>query len=852
MVMKKKILLVVMALIIAAIGTMSGCDTKKSEKSEKTTESQTEIENSEDEENKEDGEDKENKGEIPDLLSQDKVYKDYLSQQKICKISKTFKISFDGSIRDNPNGLASAVKYDFSGDKKDDLITFTFERNKADKEDIRIDYVKYASGKLEVTDSVYLMDILDAETFGCNYGANNYNRSLYYSNNGASFEITTSEYNGELYIGCLLTETGYLGGVSTRYSLFNVITITDDKIDVQMSGIYDHTDEGHYYIVAEILPPALREKLQPEKIEVKPNSNSSMPYNTQAAENVKEIDKFAYDKGKYLLYFSPCFIVDPGFTVEGGAYETPAQAYSALFNEFGLDIEQSIDYPQKEHFISKNNSTIKTIMVSDQIIDKSEYIGVKLSFDSDLEEILGVDDPFNNYSDETDYYKDILMYQYYFPEVWDYFKNDDNTYPECEYSIFDMNNDGKKELIIRAGMYGDFLVIKPDSTIVITWGKDEIENQNYYSSYGKENYMFYDNGIIVSSDLKYDFYEGRDIGSIYVDINSGQIFYWSGDESTGGYHLRSNTDTSFDISDNEIDEKVLELKSGNCLIPEFHSVNEVKYQNTLEIEDPENLKFDNYQDAYKAEIERLRAQEQEDGYSYSLFYLDDDDIPELFIEHYNHGSVYSVYTFTNSNVHNVYSGICADAGGRRAEMSGYIEREGILDLTSWDSMGRYMDKMIVKYDDRAFTNLCSSYLEGEAIPSSELAKIEEAKYIVNGSETTKENYDKEFAKYDNKFKKLDVFYDYNEIIRVLNGEKVEKEPVTQPETKATDAPSDDKTTATVKAGGGLNMRRTPSTDGEKVTLIPDGATVQVEEVDGEWSYVTYDGKSGWVKNSYLR
>lgn len=52
-------------------------------------------------------------------------------------------------------------------------------------------------------------------------------------------------------------------------------------------------------------------------------------------------------------------------------------------------------------------------------------------------------------------------------------------------------------------------------------------------------------------------------------------------------------------------------------------------------------------------------------------------------------------------------------------------------------------------------------------------------------------------------------------------------------------------------GGSLNMRREPSTAAEKITQIPDGATVIVTEEIPEWCVVEYDGKTGYVMSKFL-
>lgn len=60
--------------------------------------------------------------------------------------------------------------------------------------------------------------------------------------------------------------------------------------------------------------------------------------------------------------------------------------------------------------------------------------------------------------------------------------------------------------------------------------------------------------------------------------------------------------------------------------------------------------------------------------------------------------------------------------------------------------------------------------------------------------------------------------------------------------------------AIVLAGGGLNLRKGPSTMYSKVTLIPEKTVLKLTHNAGTyWYYTEYDGKSGWVsaENGYL-
>lgn len=56
----------------------------------------------------------------------------------------------------------------------------------------------------------------------------------------------------------------------------------------------------------------------------------------------------------------------------------------------------------------------------------------------------------------------------------------------------------------------------------------------------------------------------------------------------------------------------------------------------------------------------------------------------------------------------------------------------------------------------------------------------------------------------------------------------------------------------VVANGGLNMRASASSNGRVITVIPNGATIQVDEIDNNgWASVYYNGSFGWVRYEYL-
>ena len=51
--------------------------------------------------------------------------------------------------------------------------------------------------------------------------------------------------------------------------------------------------------------------------------------------------------------------------------------------------------------------------------------------------------------------------------------------------------------------------------------------------------------------------------------------------------------------------------------------------------------------------------------------------------------------------------------------------------------------------------------------------------------------------------------------------------------------------------GTLNLRAKPSLSSSILAQIPYKTELETEETSGEWSKVTYEGKTGYVMNKYL-
>ena len=52
--------------------------------------------------------------------------------------------------------------------------------------------------------------------------------------------------------------------------------------------------------------------------------------------------------------------------------------------------------------------------------------------------------------------------------------------------------------------------------------------------------------------------------------------------------------------------------------------------------------------------------------------------------------------------------------------------------------------------------------------------------------------------------------------------------------------------------GPLNLRKSPTTDSNRIASIPNGETIEVLDVDGDWAKATYNGKTGFVMTKFLR
>lgn len=652
----------------------------------------------------------------------DNIYADYIRQQKLCTISNDFKILEVGTARDNPNGLAGAVKYDFNGDKVDDLVTFTFERNDTNGEDIRINLLEIEDSKAKVKDSCYLTDILDMD-FLYDYQKGN---TIYYSEL-AELQIVQSEYNGQLYFGVLLKEADYLGGLSLFNTKYSVFTVRDSKIETQAIGTV--IDEAVFNLsYAKQIPESM------SNVEVSDTACVINDKNTRSPESAEQekarIDEMTVDSGKYNL-FTNSHSFDGSYQIEGGAYDSKPQAFSAMLNGFGLDIDDA--YNQSHYsFVSKNQSEIKTIVQTEQLqpfarSGDTEYLGVKLTLDSDIEELLENESPFKEpFADEIALYEDIMRYPYYYHDIWDVYTTEDY---DTNYFVADITGDGLKELVI-IGVYNttifEITIVKADKSV--------IQFQHYYG------FKFHNNGFIEFPDPLM-----RNITQ-YFDVKTEE--YWRIDSEDTEPTVYSENDSEIVLTGEEALQKIDEFNSGKILQPERNYCDFNNPQNLGEfifIDDVSEIEY-TWQKAYISQVNMLS---ENDDYEYSLIYVDNNNIPELYTSCKSHEDG-KMYTYYDNEIKYVQ-----DFGTSfENAFCGYIEKEGTFLTSATGVTGYSIDIYKLENGSATVTDTFSCDYGTKT-------------FFVNDTESTMDYVENAIAEYTDRYSEI-TFFTYDEIIEKLN------------------------------------------------------------------------------------
>ena len=70
--------------------------------------------------------------------------------------------------------------------------------------------------------------------------------------------------------------------------------------------------------------------------------------------------------------------------------------------------------------------------------------------------------------------------------------------------------------------------------------------------------------------------------------------------------------------------------------------------------------------------------------------------------------------------------------------------------------------------------------------------------------------------------------------------------------KSAESPAQNTTVQTASTTAEINLRKGPSTSETVITVLPENATVNVLQKDGEWTRVGYKEHNGWCKTEYLQ
>lgn len=601
-------------------------------------------------------------------------------------------------------------------------MTFTFEKNSTNGEDIRVDLLKVSGNKLTVADSKYLTELADLSSQP--------KKNTIYFDWTATAEIITSEYNDNLYFGCLFSEACdefNRGGDS--FGGFGVFTIENDKITEQSVGYTESALDCE--VIAKLLPPSSR--------------------NTADTEGLVDAEN------RIIAYSG---------TVNGeekGLYASADEAVSAMLNEFGLNMQFKYDDESSTHsdadpdyhWISKNGSTLKTILCTEYLMSYQSdnsfmngydnyYAGIKLVLNSDLETLLGNDTPFTEpFADELALYEDILKYPYYYHEIWDTYAQLSNGSPLIgfNYCIADINRDDKYELIITSYADSNQLplhcsVIMPDLTTTDIDGQGETR--------------FLDNGIVSVTEV------GGAMSPVhYYDINTNTSWTANDVRQEDMKYIRSIWQDNGDIclEGAEAEKKEQELSNGSLLMLNevFYNLYSDNFSELIIVEDINEITY-TWQKAYLSAIDEFKVVGNAPygtEYEYALLYIDDDEIPELYIIDRATG-IGGLYTYYNGEAM-----LVSQAGSARANaFYGYIKNKGI--FVTYNNGGVYY-----------WSNEINQLSNGCASITKNFNCIDE-EYYIDDTKVTGKEFEDSFAKYSDQFTEITYCSEFK-IKRSLKG-----------------------------------------------------------------------------------
>ena len=437
----------------------------------------------------------------------------------------------------------------------------------------------------------------------------------------------------------------------------------------------------------------------------------------------------------------------------GGTCSSAEAAYSLLLNEFGLDIAYDSQEELQERsseecsaqFVAKGDAQVTPIVKISllkeyhyQSMEYEEYLN-KLTLASDLNEILGNENLFTEtFENEDALFEDILRYPEYHHDIWDTF--DSMNLMQC---IMDLDQDGKKELLIEGTNDSDYKsvgVVKADGSF-------------YFLSDAGMNTEYFSNGFIRGNSMNSVF------GYTYLNTTNGET--WSAQLESGQSSVRilENGDGSQVLKGTQADEKEKTMYSANTVTPDFQNYYvwqpEQNLQNFTSVSKTDSAAA-NWKSAYFSILDEFQnsLDYKMDGvtWKYALLYIDDDDVPELYVtcESMDFGS--AMYSYSDQKVTRILTSPAVRDNG----FMGYIEHTGqFVTLTHGGSMHYEYDVHQLK--------------KGQAEIVHKLRCDENAEHLydIDGEEFSKEAFDARYQTYQSQYTEV-TYMTRDEIEHTLN------------------------------------------------------------------------------------
>jgi|GEM_PF-2862963 len=222
--------------------------------------------------------------------------------------------------------------------------------------------------------------------------------------------------------------------------------------------------------------------------------------------------------------------------------------------------------------------------------------------------------------------------------------------------------------------------------------------------------------------------------------------------------------------------------------------------------------------------------------SFSLVYIDDDDIPELIIDYPSAAAGGEVFTVYNNKL-----------------VSAQLARESYVDYIIHGNIFLHSDGNMGYYYDEVYSIQNGKFVELHRGEVEETGQLDRNGYLLyryswDGVEISENEYKRRLSSAFDESKAVSAWnktYTYNEIVIFLGG--TPKRTTTPTTTPTTNTVPDFYYAVVSTDGSALNLRSGPSTDFDIVKKIPNGCPIVINGYDPGWYEVScyIDGELVW-------